>query len=432
MTTHHVRSFPPELWRMVFDNLQDDEAYRTMAHLVQCSKYLRDIGQPVLYSTFSTGSILDHSQLPEKSVSLVPFFRAVALSSTLAKFVTVVEIGRIRDIPRNLDEDLLLIQDVAQRLGFRVGRSRRHLTGQEQVKFMFEVLPCLLPNLKALRLGISERTPETRFEHYLKYWAKLSPNNRLWSLTSITVSDNFSALYALTNMSGLLRGVAPNTRYIRLCMPYNYSEPGEIFMPGISMDFQTGLGRLNELYIDDEFNDHGWAMHLLRHCKQLESFTCRENHPTNIRHFCGVTFGGRPLPPPAVVSSSIRELTKGRANCRQTYENMCKYLKASNSLKLVKLSQGAIPYDVEGTSGALENILPSSLKALHLLEVDRDLYRGIYDFAQDCLSEKRPNLVEIVISISTKKPDKVLSDADQSTISGMFAAAGVRCAFTKA
>ncbi|KAI1381156.1 hypothetical protein F4677DRAFT_118643 [Hypoxylon crocopeplum] len=163
---------------MVVKSLEPDNR-GSMACMVQWNKSFKHITQPYLYSTFSTEN-------ESKRPTLATFFRTVAQSITLASFVTSLKITKRCSALLPNGEGIRLIAEVSKRLGGKVV-DVHSLQDSKQACVMLVMLPCLLPNIKLLHLGLGHVSSGVGEYHFLERWRDLSPENRLPLLDTVSL-----------------------------------------------------------------------------------------------------------------------------------------------------------------------------------------------------------------------------------------------------
>ncbi|KAI1822913.1 hypothetical protein F4861DRAFT_512758 [Xylaria intraflava] len=419
---------PTEIWQMIYEYINDN---RTLSRLSRTSKFLWELGMPLLYKRFETFDSDDVGQTHYQSLSA--FIRTVSSNRHLARVVTEMSCTTSaytkhydrEDLFRQYSQyDSALLGDVARRLGVPVSNIRMSsamLWGvSSRSGFAHQLLVCSLPNLRTLEFKVPSSAEG--FNECLSIWAK-SSSNRLWSLTDLRIEEErISRRFNFADVQDIIR-YSPNLRSLSLKRCYS-----------ITADYDLDLRNLRQLrIIESRFHREG--LFLCKYCRHLESFTY-------------ISFGPHwamdRLPAEIVVAlepakQTLRQLEIfhfSRDSPHEQHQGI-ESLRDFPRLETVTLNPGALsaltstpdtPY-----RGLFVEKLPDSLVTLTLVNVPRSLFEDIRLFAQCALEGGFPHLQ--TVSISGGPPDtrpdenraasEHFDDAEWDLLRGMFKTCGV-------
>ncbi|KAI1266731.1 hypothetical protein F5Y18DRAFT_365232 [Xylariaceae sp. FL1019] len=390
---------PTEIWQLVLNVIHDKA---TIARVGRTCKFFRELAIPLLYRRFETFA-LNHDGGPMQYQSLSAFIRTITNHPHLAQVVTEMNCTTSAFTKHYDREDLFncysqydsaLVGDVARRLGVPPANIRMSSgalwTISSTSSFMHQLLVCLLPNLRTLKLRVPSSS--SGFSDCLSIWAK-APSNRLWTLSELEIEDeSLSRRFNFSYVQDLIR-YAPNLEYLSLKRCFS-----------TTADYALDLRNLKRLrIIESRFHREG--LFLWRNCVRLE-------------HFTYISFGPHwaidRLPAEIVVAlEPARETLKrleifhfahnGQRELHQGIET----LRDFSVLRTVALNPSALSthsdlldplHESAIDPRILADKLPTSLVALTLVNVSPHMFQAVKHLAECAIREDFPELRTVSIA----------------------------------
>ncbi|KAI0140565.1 hypothetical protein GGR57DRAFT_423326 [Xylariaceae sp. FL1272] len=408
---------PTEIWQLVLGVIHDKA---TIARFGRTCKFFRELAIPLLYQKFETFTLTDDG-VSLQYQSLSAFIRTITKHPHLAKVVTEMNCTTSAFTKHYDREDLFncysqydsaLVGDVARRLGVPPANIRMSSgalwTVSSTSSFMHQLLVCLLPNLRSLKLRVPSSS--SGFSDCLLIWAK-APSNRLWTLSELKIEDeSLSRRFNFSNVQDLIR-YAPNLEYLSLKRCFSSTA-----------DCTLDLRNLKRLrIIESRFQREGLL--LWRNCVRLE-------------HFTYISFG-----PHVAIDRLPAEIVAALEPARETLERLeifhfartgqrefhqgIETLRDFPVLRIVALNPSALfPHsdllDPVHASAVdlriLADKLPTSLVALTLVNVSPHMFQAVKHFAECAIRKEFPVLRTVSISGGPQKPNLSVDWAAPVTI----------------
>ncbi|KAI2615109.1 hypothetical protein GGR54DRAFT_308933 [Hypoxylon sp. NC1633] len=409
---------PAEIWLMILHFLKADNSHRTMSCIAQCSSFFAALALPELYSKFSSGYGDDRS--------LALFFRTLVHSPDLANMVSSIDINGVGN-PLDEDEDNIhMLLKVEERLRL-LPPTTRELGGPYQTCTMLRILPCLLPKLKSIHLGLGIDFSDVGRFIYIQTWARWDSKNILPSLETLSLE------YSVGNMGvrpsqvvGLFGGAAPNIRCLRLWPQFKESNlmlPSTLATPVYSQELDRMLENLRELHVVSNCMCVIQEGHLFQQCKKLELFTYlkRDDNSGKVVQEGDTTF-------PAQDYASYNVLTTPFMYIHPTFPLF--KVGSRKTLKTMIVSAefliGIHVQDTYSNRRPLEELFPPSLRTLHVHDVDKVVFQTAFSSFPSWIAEGRyPNLKEVQFLVKLENTKYGLDKAQEDELRNVYANVGI-------